>query len=69
MLPVLETALVRKQGSQPQHDELETNPEKILHANGICGLEAIAMQFHQPISKKSVSVAPVRKITKPRFRK
>ena len=52
-----------------QHDELESNLKKIPHRNGIWGLEAIVMEFHQLISKKSVFVAPERKITKPRFRK
>ena len=42
-----------------QHDQLESNLKKILHSSGIWGLEAIVMYFHQPISKKSVSVAPV----------
>ena len=55
--------------SSTQHDELKSNLKKILHTNGIWGLEAIVMYFHLPISKKSVSIAPVRKITKPRFRK
>ena len=55
--------------STPQHDELESNLKKIHHTNGIWGLEAIVMYFHLPIFKKSVFVAPVRKITKPCFRK
>ena len=29
--------------SNPQHDELEPNLKKILHRNGIWGLEAIVM--------------------------
>ena len=29
--------------SHTQHDELEPNLKKILHRNGICGLEAIVM--------------------------
>ena len=32
-----------------QHDEVEPNFKKILHRNGIWGLEAIAMKFHLPI--------------------
>ena len=32
-----------------QHDEVEPNLEKILHRNGIWGLEAIVMQFPLPI--------------------
>ena len=52
-----------------QHHELESNLKKIPHRNGIWGLEAIVIHFQLTVSKKSVSVAPVRKITKPRFRK
>ena len=51
----------------PQHDELEPNLKKIPHRNRIWGLEAIVMFFHLTISKKSDSVAHVRKITEPRF--
>ena len=43
-----------------QHGELEPNLKKILHRNGIWGLQTIVMKFHLPISTKSVSVAPVR---------
>ena len=43
--------LLRKKESDawPQHDELEPNLKKILNRNGILDLEAIVMQFHQPI--------------------
>ena len=63
------TIMENPQINRSQHDELESNLKKILHTNGLWGLEAIVMYFHLPISKTSVSIAPVRKITKPRFRK
>ena len=48
---------------------MEPNLKKIPHRYRIWGLEANSMKFHLPISKKSVFVAPERKITKPRFGK
>ena len=36
-------------GVYTQHDEVEPNLKKILHTNGIWGLEANSMEFHQPI--------------------
>ena len=51
----------------PPHDEGEPNLKKILHRNGVWRLEAIFMKFHLIFSKKSVSIAPERKITNGTF--
>ena len=55
-------------GTTLWHDEREPNLKEILHRNGIWGLEAIFMNFYLLFSKKSVSVARERKITKHHFR-
>ena len=55
--------------SIPQHDERKASCKRILHKFGISGLVTDFMQFHIPIWKKSDLGAPLRKITKNRFRK